>query len=306
MIDLSLSFNEWADFWRNVIGVNVIPADTRNKRTWIKWSQYQDSPISNKQHDEWKATNGFNQGMAVICGKVWHRTDRKHLYLAAIDCDNKIAIEEVLNTNGVTGTIQELAKQHFVEQHKDNPNKAHIYFYTTRPLTKKSSDNTGNTTTGVAVDDNIPALEVKGDGKHGIMYCSPSFHKSGHQYELIGTEEPATLTAAQTSILEQHIDKVCRKYGLKYLENKHGNRSQIPITELFSETFTVSEGSNRHEALMRAMESLIVSFRGKYGEHFVKKICHVWNEEHCRPPLDNTQFEKQWNDAVKFVSKQVN
>jgi hypothetical protein len=31
--------NEYADFWRYQIGVNVLPADTKNKVTSIKWSE---------------------------------------------------------------------------------------------------------------------------------------------------------------------------------------------------------------------------------------------------------------------------
>ena len=37
--------NNWSDFWRYNIGVNVIPADTKNKVTNVKWSEWQDRPI---------------------------------------------------------------------------------------------------------------------------------------------------------------------------------------------------------------------------------------------------------------------
>ena len=36
------SINDWADFWRNDIGVNVIPADTRRKVTYESWAEWQD------------------------------------------------------------------------------------------------------------------------------------------------------------------------------------------------------------------------------------------------------------------------
>jgi hypothetical protein len=54
--------NQSADFWRYDIGVNVIPADTRNKITDIKWSQYQDEPIPEWQYEKWKSDKKFTKG----------------------------------------------------------------------------------------------------------------------------------------------------------------------------------------------------------------------------------------------------
>ena len=33
-------FNVWADYWRYRIGINVIPADTRNKVTYQSWLEW--------------------------------------------------------------------------------------------------------------------------------------------------------------------------------------------------------------------------------------------------------------------------
>jgi hypothetical protein len=44
---------ESADFWRYDIGVNVIPPDTKNKTTNIKWSEYQNTPIQEHLHHKW-------------------------------------------------------------------------------------------------------------------------------------------------------------------------------------------------------------------------------------------------------------
>jgi hypothetical protein len=35
-------------------------------------------------------------------------------------------------------------------------------------------------------------------------------------------------------------------------------------------------------------------------------MAYYWNQNHCHPPLDNTEFEKQWKQALKFVSKSIN
>ena len=73
-------YNAWADFWRYVIGINIIPADTRVKKTHIRWSQYQNNPISEVQHIQWKAEGAFLKGTAIIPGKVWHRPDKRGQY----------------------------------------------------------------------------------------------------------------------------------------------------------------------------------------------------------------------------------
>ena len=69
--------NEYADFWRYNIGVNIIPADTRNKKPLVKWSEYQNKPIPEWEHNQWKKSGMFCKGLAIILGRVWHRSDRK-------------------------------------------------------------------------------------------------------------------------------------------------------------------------------------------------------------------------------------
>lgn len=88
-------YNIWADFWRYVIGVNIIPAKTKLKKTFTDWKKYQDSSIPEKQHNDWKNEGEFKDGMAVMAGKVWHRPDKIGQYFIIIDADTQIAIEEI-------------------------------------------------------------------------------------------------------------------------------------------------------------------------------------------------------------------
>jgi len=41
-----LDLNTYADFWFYNIGVNVIAADTVNKKAVEEWSKYQNNPVS--------------------------------------------------------------------------------------------------------------------------------------------------------------------------------------------------------------------------------------------------------------------
>lgn len=186
--------NESADYWRYDIGLNAIPADTKNKTTNIQWSAYQLQPISEKLHEQWKQEGAFNKGIAIIPGRVWHKQDKQNLYFIFIDADKQNAINELCTRNGKIISLQEMAQKFLVEQHADNPEKAHIYFYSPIPFPKKSADSE-------------LGLEVKGLGEHGIAFCFPSIHKDGHPYEIIGINQPVKLTIEQSREMIQHFDQ---------------------------------------------------------------------------------------------------
>jgi hypothetical protein len=132
------SINDWADFWRFDIGVNVIPADTRRKVTYESWAEWQNKPIPDGLYSEWKSSGAFDKGIAVILGKVWHNPRKTDLYLIGIDLDNQKAIEEVCNRNDRTITLSQLSQWTLVEQHQDDPTKAHVLLYARRPFLKKA------------------------------------------------------------------------------------------------------------------------------------------------------------------------
>ena len=95
-----------------------------------------------------------------------------------------------------------------VEQHKDDLSKAHLYFYSNHEFKKKSSD---VTKLGDKIKNNeIPAIEVKGIGEHGIAFCSPSLHKDGARYEIIGIKEPKTCGKD----VEDALFEIYKKYDL--------------------------------------------------------------------------------------------
>jgi hypothetical protein len=179
-------YNSWPDFWRYQIGVNVIPFNTADRKplNGITWKQWQDKPVPEELHNHWKEQGIFSKGIAIIPRKVWHREDKKDMYFTFLDADKQEAIDELCLRNGKKITLQEMSQKFIVEQHKDNLQKAHIYFYSEIPFPKKSSDS-------------VLGLEVKGLGEHGIAYCANSVHKDGQPYEIIGTINPVTLTPDQ-------------------------------------------------------------------------------------------------------------
>ncbi|HEY7570073.1 MAG TPA: phage/plasmid primase, P4 family [Nitrososphaeraceae archaeon] len=288
--------NGWADYWRYKIGVNAIPADTRIKKPLVAWSEFQNKPVSDELHNNWKSNGDFKKGIAIIVGKIFHRKDRIGYYLICIDADNLKAITEICTRNGKTVTLQNFAGKTLIEQHRDNLKKAHFYFYAPRPIAKKGCD-----VACLVVNNDVPAFEVKSLGGHGIMYCTPSIHKDGYRYEILGLREPVILSIIQVDELEKHLDDICKRNGIHYLEN--GNKLLRPIADLFKDDTKIYEGHNRHEAVLRIAESLIKRNRAILSSDKIKVIVLEWNEQHCVPPLDRTEVERQWKDAASFIAK---
>jgi len=285
--------NEWADFWRKTVGVNVIPANSLSKTTYIKWKEdprgnWQVQPIPEWIHEEWKKTCAFKDGMAVICGKIHHNAEWAGHYLCAIDLDNKKAIE-VLAKNNLAG----LAKETLVEAHA-NPNKAHIYFYTTKPMPKKSSDAINLELLQKIQANEIPAIEMKGDGTHGIMYCAPSPHKDGSNYMLLNKRQPQLYDR-----IGEVVNKICDEFGLG-----KGRDNLVPMTVLMADDTRVVEGSNRHEAIMRYAESLLRKYPSMENQIF-NDIIAAKNQRMCVPPLDDKTLIIQIQCAKDYIAKQI-
>jgi hypothetical protein len=299
--------NESADFWRYDIGVNVIPADTINKRPVVTWTEWQDRPIPEELHNRWKDQRAFSNGMAIVPGKLWHSIEenKRALYLVFIDADKRIAIEEFCTRNGKTVSLRELSQKFLIEQHADNPDKAHIYFYSPIPFPQKTADST-------------LGLEVKGLGKHGIAFCFPSKHKDGMKYEIIGTNRPVILTIEQSRDLIQHIDQICIKHKLQYLEKdtSGSSYSYSPIVNntlrniirtLSIDTSKKIPKGQRHVTLISVANSLLFNHLNK-GKGETEKELKLFFEQVnyllCEPePLPDNELCSIWNSAVNFVSR---
>jgi Bifunctional DNA primase/polymerase, N-terminal len=288
------TINDFVDYWRYNIGVNVIPADTQNKRPIIPWDQWQDKPVPEELHNEWKAQGIFSKGIALIPGKVWHRPDKSNLYFVFIDADKQKAIDELCTRNGKTTTLQEMSQKFIVEQHKDNLDKAHIYFYSSIPFPKKSADS-------------VLGLEVKGLGEHGIAYCTCSIHKDGQPYEIMGTTEPVILTEDLAKEFRQHIDTICKKHGIEYLDKHYKN--------LLDSDSKIYQGE-RHDSMISIANSILfryydnngssstVSSGKSYTDWQLKDQFVIINYKRCVPPLPTDEINQIWKDAVAYHARE--
>lgn len=292
------SVNDWADFWRFECGLNVIPADTKNKKIYERWSLWQNEGINEEQHQGWKERSAFDNGMAIMAGNIWHKEELKDYYLCFIDLDNQKAIQEMCSIFG-TKDLDELSQITIVEQHLDNPSKAHVYFYTKDALKKKSSDAVRKLKDKLERNE-IPAIEVKCKSD-GLAYCTPSPHKDGYNYEIIGAKEIGRFDGKK---IEAKLFEIYKRYGLLIgSDSKNGETPKIPMEELLKPDFIVEEGHNRHEAVLRVIDYYYLKYRESKALDEICDISWKWNLNHCNPPLSKMDFDRQLSDGIRFVDK---
>ncbi len=290
--DSAIDMIAGANFWHQEIGVNVIPAVSKIKQPNIQaWKPFQDSPNSDEQHNSWIKGGLFDSGMAVITGKIW-RGANEGKYLICIDCDNQHGIDEFLENCFPGKTLEDLSHYTIIEQHLDNREKAHIYLIVEKPL-KNRAGIAGSKTKELS----IPIVEVKSEGKAYVV-CSPSIHKNGYRYQIIGTRSPACLDLDQTEILEKSLAQIYEKY------DDTGNKTtggKIPIDDLYKEDFIAYEGS-RSTSILRYMTSYMRRNKDRSYKD-LKGYFYSWNQYHCKPPLGDKKFNDQLKCAIGYVEK---
>jgi len=213
------------------------------------------------------------------------------------DADNQLAIQEICTRNGETVPLEQLAEQVLVEQHKDNPHKAHIYVLSNKPFPIKASDK-GKSDTGNKIETNeIPAIEVKNVG--GLSYAWNSMHEDGCRYEFVKEIEQENLL----DDFPKHIDSICKKYGLEYLDENGNGKGDIPIAELFKPDTKIYKGNNRHKEVLRVSDSLISRNRSILPLEKIKQLAMECNQRLCDPPLDEKEFDGLFKQALGFISR---
>ncbi len=296
--------NDFADFWNYIIRTNVFPYDTKNRNPIIgAYKVYQNKRIPIEIFEQWKKDGLFDKGMAIFPGKIYSDEHDQGLYLVALDIDKKEGIDDFCNYNGKNTSVGEIANTTIVEGHEDNPNRIHIYFLSPIPFPKKGADT-------------IIGIEVKSKGEHGVMFCSNSPHENGYKYQIIGTTEPCVLTKSQAIEMIQHINGICAKYGIEYVNKKVLLNPEIKkiIKSLRVTPYTnvqILEGE-RHNCLISIANSILFRHyrkdnNGNSNEESLKVFFEELNRVICQPkPVPKDELDSIWNGCLNFVQENKN
>jgi hypothetical protein len=300
------TIEEGIKFWHDILGMNTIPADTRNKRPLEEWKHWQTEGTPDQLQLHWERNDKFANGINIVLGKIHHSVGLKDYYLACIDLDNEIAIKEFCNFNGKQSTLEELSEIGFlVEQHLDNTTRAHIFVITKGPLKKKFS----NIPVDGKRDENIPRIEVKSDGTC-LVSVTPSVHEDGFKYEFIGdyrkfVDDPIF---HDKNVIEQQIDKICRKYNIEYLNgDAKANQNYNPVLK---NKQPIPKGE-RHNKLVSYANSLIARNYRTTNRNTIYDYFVVYNNNpnEVEEPLPESElkqiFNDSWNNITTKQTKQV-
>ncbi|MDF0682200.1 MAG: bifunctional DNA primase/polymerase [Candidatus Nitrosocosmicus sp.] len=195
------------DYFFHNLGINIKPCYYKDKVPIGNWKDLQTNALSCEEYEKLKL-NHPNSNWALVTGKIW-RGPHKDKYLVIIDLDNKKAIDEFLSHFSDDTTFNTIAQKTIVVQHSDTiSERAHIYFVTETPITKRSGihghrkDNTKN--------EEIPSIEVKSDSSTYVI-CPPSLSKNGHPYMIMGTKDVLILNETATKELDNMIEQIYQK-----------------------------------------------------------------------------------------------
>lgn len=132
--------------------------------------------------------------------------------------------------------------------------------------------------------------EIRVKGNRGYVVAPPSLHPNGKIYRSNDKE--------LQSINMEEWRQLLSAFGTS-------EQTRRPIHDLFAPQYKIAAGNNRHEDLLRVMESLIARNHEFLSEIEIRKWAHDWNRQHCGPPLSDEEFERQWRDAKKFIAKKT-
>ena len=122
-------------------------------------------------------------------------------------------------------------------------------------------------------------------------------------YEIIGTTQPVTLTIDQALELMQHINHICIKHGLQYLEKETSSpnlssKMRDIIKNLVIDTTLKMPQGQRHVTLISHLGK-----GKKKTEKWLRDFFENINYQLCEPePLPQSEIDSIWNSALEFVT----
>jgi hypothetical protein len=146
-----------------------------------------------------------------------------------------------------------------IEQRKNALDRGHMFFYSPIEFPRKCSDS-------------VLGLEIK--GVKDLVCVWPSVHETGYQYENVGAAEPSTLTVEEARQLMQHINQVCHRYNVPYLEKDTSLERFKPMIKrlvIFYTSIRIPH-HERHKTQIPIANSILFNHLGRKSEDDLKNL----------------------------------
>lgn len=290
------------DRWYYNQGFNIIPVHFKNKKPLNSWKEWQEKNISKEIYEVFKKKEFVGNNCALITGKIY-RGPNIGKFLICIDIDNKLGIDIFLSYFGEK-SLEGLSQKTIVVQHEDSKEeKAHIYFISEKPITKRGRISGHNKD-----DKMIPLIEVKSDSSTYVV-CPPSIYKTGYQYQIIGTNQIQVLNEENCKMLEDVLDRIYQKYSINYNPSTSSFSFLTDELKNMAKTLNIDSVKDkipdgaRNNTLLAVGDSLLSNHYNSKDIELLKDFFFKINEKLCEKPLERKELESIWNQAVSYIKK---
>jgi len=140
------------------------------------------------------------------------------------------------------------------------------------------------------------------------VIVTPSIHKEGYPYEIIGTKDPVVLIVTQARELIQHINQICVRNGVEYLTKIGSGRLNTRLRQMIKrlkidKSIEIQEG-DRNNMLIAVADSILIRHSNRHSEEHLRKFFDDINEQLCKPEsLDEREMDIIWQQACRFSEK---
>jgi len=267
-----------------------------------KYKRWLDEGVPLEIHEHHKRNHDYEHGIMALTGRM--RRYLGEVYFVGIDLDNSAAIEEFCNFGDKKWTPEEMAAtgQFLVDQTADKT-RLHVYFHSKRPY-RNLAPYSGPETS-------IPKIEVKCERRY--ITIAPSPHSNGSIRQFLNDDNSMAKFVNDLTCLdniENHIDGICKKYGLVYLngeggtaytnrsKNKNKNKISINDDEIFYE-------GARHLKLYAWSCRQWRIHRHDMTPEQITELIYAKNTRDCRPPLPDTDVAIICKNSREFIDQEV-
>jgi P4 family phage/plasmid primase-like protien len=259
-------------WWPYETDIPIFPADTKNKK--IHYPNWQNEDFSTYNFKERLEAGEYDNGIAIRLGK----TLSGESYTFAIDLDGWKAVQAWFGEENTWKRVLNTAGKTRVEWHQDQ-GRIHILGSSSEPIPKMN----------IRIEDGL--IEIRCEKQP--LFVSPSIHKEGNPYSVLGTERIRKLDNLMN--LKSKIDSLCGNYMSDADKRKYTEMLEDPA---YATTLGIGQG--RHDALKHLA---CVYYYRDFGEwHGLsdkqrKTRLEEWNNKLCVPkPQD--ELDRIWKWVV--------
>lgn len=267
-------------YWPELADIPIFPANTKVKE--IHYKEWQNEDFSQHSFRARLEAGEYDNGIAIRLGK----TMSGEFYSFAIDLDGWDAVQVWFGQENTWDKVINTSKKTRVEWHQDK-GRLHILGKCNEPIPSRKIY--------VVKPDKLNGIEgalIEIRCERQPLFVSPSIHKEGKPYSVLGTEEITILSNPMS--LKGKVDSLCGDYMSDQDKSAHISWLEDPANYT-----KLGVGQGRHNALVTLGTSYFYRFKdgwSKYTDDQRREKLLEYNSKFAVP-----KSEKEFNDVWKWI-----